>query len=269
MTLGGPKRFLWQNLEIVTERLLCLLLLQHFRFSLTVHLALVGEDDLPPATGRVDGEGLLEALLDVWGPHPLRVPAGDLLVVVKLWAVVLCYLLAELAGEAGQPDGVTAVHSVAHRLGRPRVGVVLHVALRPGHGGRRRGAVPASSPTWKTLCYLLLDIMLSWPARDVLSARGWGWPPHSKLDREILADVRDRPLNLSGDHSLAPADRLWIWNDETIIMVGCAVIASWWRGLSALWSNESGVENKKVWNGPAAAFNDDIIRIKIMYSKLP
>ena len=29
------------------------------------------------------------------------------------------------------------------------------------------------------------------PARDVLSARGWGWPPHSRLDREILADVGD------------------------------------------------------------------------------
>jgi len=26
-------------------------------------------------------------------------------------------------------------------------------------------------------------------AREVLSARGWGWLPHSKLDREILTDM--------------------------------------------------------------------------------
>lgn len=39
----------------------------------TVHLALVGEDDLPAATRRVDGEGLLEALLNVWAPHALRI----------------------------------------------------------------------------------------------------------------------------------------------------------------------------------------------------
>ena len=41
---------------------------------LTVHLAFVREDDLPPAARRVDGQCLLEALLDVWAPHALRVP---------------------------------------------------------------------------------------------------------------------------------------------------------------------------------------------------
>lgn len=39
----------------------------------TVHLALIREDDLPTATGRVDGQGLLEALLDVGAPHALRI----------------------------------------------------------------------------------------------------------------------------------------------------------------------------------------------------
>ena len=41
---------------------------------LTIHLALIAQDDLPPATRGVDGKGLLEALLDVGAPHPLRVP---------------------------------------------------------------------------------------------------------------------------------------------------------------------------------------------------
>lgn len=39
----------------------------------TVHLALIREDDLPPAAGRVDGQGLLEALLNVGAPHTLRI----------------------------------------------------------------------------------------------------------------------------------------------------------------------------------------------------
>ena len=42
--------------------------------SLTIHLALVRQDDLPPATRRVDSQGFLKALLDVGAPHPLGVP---------------------------------------------------------------------------------------------------------------------------------------------------------------------------------------------------
>ncbi len=38
-----------------------------------VHLALVREDDLAAAAGRVDGHGLLEALLNVRGPDPFSV----------------------------------------------------------------------------------------------------------------------------------------------------------------------------------------------------
>ena len=36
--------------------------------GLTVHLPLVGEDDLPPSTWRVDGERLVEGLLDLRSP---------------------------------------------------------------------------------------------------------------------------------------------------------------------------------------------------------
>lgn len=39
----------------------------------TVHLALVRQDDFPTATGRIDGQGLLEALLDVRAPYALRI----------------------------------------------------------------------------------------------------------------------------------------------------------------------------------------------------
>lgn len=39
----------------------------------TVHLALIREDDLPTATWRVDGQGLLEALFDVRAPHALSI----------------------------------------------------------------------------------------------------------------------------------------------------------------------------------------------------
>ncbi|TNN73996.1 hypothetical protein EYF80_015817 [Liparis tanakae] len=37
------------------------------------------EYNLPPSTGRVDGQGLLEALLDVGAPDPLGVPVHGLI----------------------------------------------------------------------------------------------------------------------------------------------------------------------------------------------
>lgn len=40
---------------------------------LTVHLALIREDDFPPAAGGVNRQRLLEALLDVRTPHPLGI----------------------------------------------------------------------------------------------------------------------------------------------------------------------------------------------------
>lgn len=39
----------------------------------TVHLALIGENDLAASAGRVDGQRLLKALLDVWTPHALGI----------------------------------------------------------------------------------------------------------------------------------------------------------------------------------------------------
>ena len=39
--------------------------------SLTIHLALLGKDDLAATTRRVDGQRLEEALLDVWTPNSL------------------------------------------------------------------------------------------------------------------------------------------------------------------------------------------------------
>ena len=60
-----------------------------FSFLLTIHLPLVAEYDLPPAAGRVNGERLLEALLDLWRPNSLRVGTRHLLVVVELGGVEL------------------------------------------------------------------------------------------------------------------------------------------------------------------------------------
>lgn len=40
---------------------------------LTIHLPLVRKYDLPPAAGRVYGQSLVEALLNVWAPHSFGV----------------------------------------------------------------------------------------------------------------------------------------------------------------------------------------------------
>ena len=60
-----------------------------------VHLPLVREDDLPPSTWRVDGQGLLEALLDVRRPDTLCIIVPSLLVVIELARVKLCDLMAD------------------------------------------------------------------------------------------------------------------------------------------------------------------------------
>lgn len=41
---------------------------------LTIHLPLIWQYDLPPSTRRVDGQSFLKALLNVWAPHPFRIP---------------------------------------------------------------------------------------------------------------------------------------------------------------------------------------------------
>lgn len=48
-------------------------------FGLTVHLALVGENNFASATRGVDGQSLLEALLNVRTPYSLRIGRGHIL----------------------------------------------------------------------------------------------------------------------------------------------------------------------------------------------
>ena len=59
----------------------------------------------------------------------------------------------------------------------------------------------------------MLDHVLP-AARDVLSARGWGWLPHSKLDREILTDMMNsghwRIPSLLLPSTLNPVNNSWI-----------------------------------------------------------
>lgn len=51
--------------------------------KLTVHLSLVGQDDLPASTWRVDGQGLLEALFDVGTPDSFCVRRRQVLVILQ------------------------------------------------------------------------------------------------------------------------------------------------------------------------------------------
>lgn len=60
-------------------------------WSLTVHLSFIWQYNLPPSTGRVDGQGLLEALLDVRAPDPLRVPVHGL---ISSWVTQSVHVLA-------------------------------------------------------------------------------------------------------------------------------------------------------------------------------
>jgi len=50
---------------------------------LTVHLAFVRQNDLATATGRIDCQGLLEALFDVRAPYTLRVRGCQILVILE------------------------------------------------------------------------------------------------------------------------------------------------------------------------------------------
>jgi len=83
--------------------------------TLTVHLALVGQNNLPSTAWRVDGQGFLEALLDVGTPDALGVGGRELFVVIAVPDVQLQRLVG-----VGLP-----------RLRSPRGG------NRGGCGGRR------------------------------------------------------------------------------------------------------------------------------------
>ena len=77
-----------------------------------VHLPLVREDDLPPAAGRVDGQRLLEALLYLRSPDPLRVLSSGLLVIVELAGVELGDLRADGLGDPRESHGVITLQQV-------------------------------------------------------------------------------------------------------------------------------------------------------------
>ena len=77
-----------------------------------VHLPLVREDDLPPAAGRVDGQRLLEALLYLRCPDPLRVLSSGLLVIVELAGVELGDLRADGLGDPRESHGVITLQQV-------------------------------------------------------------------------------------------------------------------------------------------------------------
>lgn len=69
---------------------------------LTIHFSLVWQDNLPSATGRVDGEGLLKALLDIWAPNTLCISVQVLVFIFPVqpifWATVGIPLLGRNGG---------------------------------------------------------------------------------------------------------------------------------------------------------------------------
>ena len=51
--------------------------------KLTIHFPLICQDDFSPAARWVDGQGLLKALVNLRGPHPVRFDSDNLLVVLQ------------------------------------------------------------------------------------------------------------------------------------------------------------------------------------------
>ena len=120
-------------------------LLHLLHLLLTIHLPLIREYDFPPATGRVDGQGLLEALFNLRGPNSLGVSSRHLLVVIKLAGVVLGDLLTQFPGQAPRhPHCICAVHGVAQGLGRPRILVWVQLGAGLGGPGWRKALIERS-----------------------------------------------------------------------------------------------------------------------------
>ena len=71
-----------------------------------VHLALVTQDDLPPATRRIDGQGLLETLLNLRSPDSFSILSSCFLVIIELAGVKLGNLLTDGFTDSGQSDSV-------------------------------------------------------------------------------------------------------------------------------------------------------------------
>ena len=81
---------------------------------LTIHLALVTQDDLPPATRRIDGQGLLETLFNLRSPDSFRILSARLLVVIKLAGVKLGDLLTNGLTDSGQADSVVTLQQIKY-----------------------------------------------------------------------------------------------------------------------------------------------------------
>ena len=77
-----------------------------------VHLALVTQDDLPPATRRIDGQGLLETLFNLRGPDALSILSASLLVIIKLAGVKLGDLLTNSLAHSSQADSVVTLQQI-------------------------------------------------------------------------------------------------------------------------------------------------------------
>ncbi len=106
------------------------------RAALTVHLALVGQDDFPPSARRVDSERLLEALLDVGAPHALGV-VGQ---VIGGRDAVLAAAAAAYVGRLGDVGAGGVVFVVLARAWRRPAPVVRHEAVKiPARDQRETG----------------------------------------------------------------------------------------------------------------------------------
>lgn len=68
---------------------------------LTIHLPFIWQNDFPPATRRVDSEGLLEALLNIRTPHALGIPVQGLVLVVPVQPILWASVRAPLVGSNG------------------------------------------------------------------------------------------------------------------------------------------------------------------------
>ena len=86
--------------------------LPSYQFISSIHLSLIRENNLPAAAWRVDGQGLLEALLNIRGPDALRVLVLLLLVVVKLAGVILGYLLVDGLGHTLQSHCIRTLQKI-------------------------------------------------------------------------------------------------------------------------------------------------------------
>lgn len=68
---------------------------------LTIHLPFIWQNDFPPATGRVDSKGLLEALLNIRAPHALGIPVQGLVLIVPVQPILWASVRTPLVGSNG------------------------------------------------------------------------------------------------------------------------------------------------------------------------